>query len=571
MTESSLHDPITESLASIELVSSRIEATFAQVGGQLGKGHSIFQGLNEALANLSQELSCAHFDGATDALQRISGELNGLAEALPAESERLDQLRHAVMDGGALLKSLLKHVGMITIIARSAKIESASLDADRESFGAFTHEAYELGKAVRLSIEGCVRDHDLLAAAIDTAWGRQTEFERRHRAKLGSTSEELTSVFLELRQQRGESIHVAEMAGSRAQTISEVVGRSIISLQTGDSTRQRLDHICEALRHTIEPAATLVPMAADGPVAKVVVQLQAAQLTDTQQDFQKGIDEIDRALSTISSEVSALVEKGRSLHGSREGDAASLLSRVKQSLAHASTLIVLCEEGGRSIDDALTIVNEKLAKFRDAIAAMSNSVIDITLIGMNAGLKAAHLGAKGRAFVVIANEMKFTADQMTGVTSRLSPLLTDIETLSDELRNIRANSDPTVLTNMETVIMSALHEVEGGNDRLEGLMFHLLKEGAEFDEVMAGAHDQMTALGAGVSALPNVARRLEDAVSRPPGSVALAADDEALLDALFARYTMERERQVHRSVLQRYGVVTQEPVQAESDCDIEFF
>jgi hypothetical protein len=46
-------------IASIEEVSSNIEATFAEVGGHLGRGHAMFNDLNDGLAALSQELSGA--------------------------------------------------------------------------------------------------------------------------------------------------------------------------------------------------------------------------------------------------------------------------------------------------------------------------------------------------------------------------------------------------------------------------------------------------------------------------------------------------------------------------------
>lgn len=97
---SSLKHPIADAVASIELVASRIETTFAQVGGQLGEGHGIFQGLNEALADLARELSSAQIEGASGALRDIAGRLKSLADTLPAESALLDQLRRNVAEAG---------------------------------------------------------------------------------------------------------------------------------------------------------------------------------------------------------------------------------------------------------------------------------------------------------------------------------------------------------------------------------------------------------------------------------------------------------------------------------------
>lgn len=561
---------LSDAITSIEQVSSRIETTFAQVGGQLGQGHTIFQGLNESLTALSGELSCAEIGGASAALQDIARRLSDLAEALPAESALLDSLRITVTESGVLLKQLAKHVGMIMIIARSAKIESASLDGDRGNFVAFTQEAFDLGKSVQVSIEGCARDQQLLAAAVETAWSRQSEFERRYRPQLGASTDELRSAFADLERQRNSSVHVADLAGGSARTISEVVGRSIVSLQAGDSTRQRLEHVCDALRQVREVGPSLVPaMPGAGALDQVIVQLEAVQLKDAQQEFETGIGEIVRSLSTIASEVSLLIERGRALHGGKDGDS-SFLSRVRATLAQASNLIAMCEDGGSAIDEALSVVEGTLVKFRDAIASLANSVIDITLIGMNASLKAGHLGDKGRAFVVIANEMKVTADHMSGVAVRLEPLLVRIGGSADELRATRSRNEQNELSGMEAEILQALREVEAGNERLGGLILRLVQEGGEFDRVMNGAMDQMAALGVGVSALPAVAARLETAAG-DFGTAAIDPDGEALLEQLYARYTMERERNVHRDALRGFGISTKEPEPAAEECDFELF
>lgn len=562
---------LAAAITSIEQVSSRIETTFAQVGGQLGQGHTIFQGLNESLSALSGELSCAQIEGASGALQDIARRLNDLAEALPAESALLDRLRITVIESGGLLKQLAKYVGMIMIVARSAKIESASLDGDRGDFVAFTQEAFDLGKSVQISIEDCARDQQLLAAAVETAWSRQTEFERRYRPQLGASTTELRSAFADLQRQRNSSIHVADLAGGSARKISDVVGRSIVLLQAGDSTRQRLEHVCEGLQRVGDAGPTLVPtMTAGGSLDRVIVQLEAAQLKDAQQEFESGIGEIVQSLSTIISEVSLLIERGRSLHGGKDGDS-SFLSRVRGTLAQASNLIAMCEDGGRSIDEALSVVEGTLVKFRDAIANLADSVIDITLIGMNASLKAGHLGAKGRAFVVIANEMKVTADHMSGVAVRLEPLLAGIGGAADELRATRSRNEQHELSSMEAEILRALHEVEAGNERLGGLILRLVQEGGEFDRVMNGAMDQMATLGVGAAALPAVAQRLEGAAG-DLGTVAIDPSDEAVLNQLYARYTMERERNQHRDALRRFGIVTKEPEPAAADeCDFELF
>ncbi|MDA9448596.1 MULTISPECIES: chemotaxis protein [Bradyrhizobium] len=545
---------LTEATTAIEDVSSRIEDVFARVGQELGRGHLIFKELNQGLATLSGELSGAEIEGAATALQEIAARLSELAQALPAESALLETIGKSTAEASSLLKPLFKHIGMITIIARSARIEAASLDGDREGFLAFTQEAYDLGRAVQRSIEGCARDQQRLSEAVATASGRQKEFESRYRAQLVSESAELGAAYSGLRDQRSKSSHLADRASASTRKIAEAVGSAIISLQAGDSTRQRLEHVSHGLGLASESASSLVPetVPSDDGVG-AICRLQAAQLRDAQREFGGDVGQIVGALTAILHDAGSVVGHGRTLFGGEEGGSSSFLTRIKQTLAHASTLIATCESAGRSVDEALAIVEGTLTKFRQAIAGLAEATVDITLIGMNAGLKASHLGSRGSAFVVIANELKATADQVSAGAGRLRPVLDGIERSANELKELRVQGDPTQLAKLEPQILQALREVEAGNERLGKLMSRLVDEGAEFERLMNSAQGLMTRLGESSAALPAVAARLETASAQ---RLQPELQDQAILDDLFARYTMERERDVHREFLQALGLAS---------------
>jgi hypothetical protein len=569
--------PIHSAITAIEDVSSRIEKTFAKVGHQLGRGHAIFIELNQALTALFAELSGAQFEHASQALHDIADRLNGLAEALPTESALLGSLGKAATGASELLKPLFKHIQMISIIARSARIEAASLAEDRENFLAFTGEAFELAKAVQQSLEGCARDQDMLSKAVEIALGRQKDFDLRYRDRLSSAGSDLVSAYAGLQDQRNKSVELANLAGSSTKKIAETVGRSIVSLQAGDSTRQRLEHVCHGLNRADGPAPGIAPRP-DGASAALICALQAMQLKDAQRELDSGVGHIMQSLSAILGDAIAVVGQGRSLYGAQgyvcrgsggQGSgSSSLLARINEGLAQASSLIATCESAGKSVDDALTMVEDTLGKFRNAISGLSEAVVDITLIGMNASLKASHLGTKGNAFVVIANELKATADDVSAGAARLKPILDGIEKSANDLRALRVHGDPAQLTRLEPSILQALREIEAGNERLGGLIGRLVEEGAEFEGLMNSSRDLMTELGKGAEILPDVASRLNAAGGTAPRT-SLVADDEATLDELFSRYTMERERDVHREFLRGFGLAPREPAQAKEQGEID--
>jgi hypothetical protein len=285
----------------------------------------------------------------------------------------------------------------------------------------------------------------------------------------------------------------------------------------------------------------------------LICELQAAQLKDSLSEFDTDIGQIGRSLKALLADATGMIGHGRSLYGGQGGDTSSFLAEIKQTLAQASALIGTCETAGKSVDEALSVVEDMLGKFRHAISGLSEAVVDIILVGMNASLNAGHLGVKGSAFVVIADELKATADQVSNGASRLKPILDRIELSANDLKQLRVNGDPTQLAKLEPSILHAIREIEAGNEQLGQLMNRLVHDGAQFEGLMTGAQALVTALGDASATLPGVTTRLESFAATPEG-VSLVASDEVVLNDLLAHYTMAREREVHGRFLQRFGL-----------------
>jgi hypothetical protein len=220
----------------------------------------------------------------------------------------------------------------------------------------------------------------------------------------------------------------------------------------------------------------------------------------------------------------------------------------------------------------LSVVEETLGKFRRAIFGLSETVIDIILIGMNAGLKAGHLGNKGSAFVVIANELKATANHIAAGAKLLKPALDDIERAANDLKNLRVDGDPSQLAKLEPAILHAVGEIEIGNDRLAQWMKRLVVEGAQFEGLMTAGQGLLAKLGETWATLPGVVARLRCDNETTGG---LSPDEAgaigAVLDDLYAQYTMAGERTIHHAFLQRHGLAGKqaiaEPQANQSDLD----
>jgi len=563
----------TRATRTIENVGNQVEQVFAEVGGHLGAAHGIFAELNSGLNSLSGELSGSKIEGASAAFQDIAARLRGLADALPAETALLAAIGTSTAQASSLLKHLINHIHLITVIARSSRIEAASLEGNRDDFLSFTREASNLATAVQSSIVTCAKEQQQLADAIAAALDGQRQFERQYRDQLVSVSAELLSAFSEIKQLQTQGADLARLAKASTTQIADAVGSAIISLQAGDSTRQRLEHICSGLRRVTDADVGLAPS-----TPPLICLLQAAQLTDTVSEFEADMARINRALTKLSNDSIKIVGHGNSLYGGKSDDMTSFLAVMKQRLAQASGLIFACGHAKVSVDASIAVLEDMLGKFRAAIAALDDTVVDITLIGMNAGLKASHLGTKGRAFVVIANELQLTADRISSAAKMLEPVLGGIGQAADRLKSLRAEEEQLKVADLEASITMAMQEIEAGNAGLGQLMGHLTRESVQFETLMTGARTVMSELGGKFATLPAVASLLEESKhgleTRLPGE---GSDGGKLFDQLYLQYTMQTERDVHLRHCERFGIARpaaaatgREAAQPESE-DVLFF
>jgi hypothetical protein len=570
MADAALADIAIGAATSIEDVGSRIEEVFAKVGGDLGQAHAIFEELARDLGTASRELSGSNIEGASVALQDIAARLSSLAEVLPSESSLLGAIGDRAAQTSALLRHLIKHIQMIRVIARSSRIEAATLDGNRGDFIGFTQEVSDLAHSAQISIVACSKDQEQLSDALAVALSRQLEFEKRYRDQLVSVSGDLISVYSEIKDRQAKSAQLAELARAGTIRMGETVGDAIVSLQAGDSTRQRLEHICRGLLMASGAKVGIAPGSSDvlSAAAPLICKLQAAQLRDIISGFEADITGIGHTLMTLSVDSTKVVGHGRMLFGRQDDDMTSFLALMKQKLAQATVLISACGHAKKSVDASISILEDMLGRFRVAISALDETVVDIILIGMNAGLKAGRLGAQGRTLVVVADERKTTTDHISGGARLLRPVLEKMAQSADRLKGLRMEEDSLHVTDTENLIISAIREIEVGNGQLNQLMAHLMRESLQFEGLMTGAKAMMSALGEKSAALPGVAVRLENIGRTIQG----LSSDEAhgvseLFEELYMQYTMEIEREVHLKHSDRFGIIHKTPVSVPHQAD----
>ncbi len=535
----------------------QIDRTFAEVGDRLGRGLAIFDALNQSLTALSGELAGSDMEATRKALLDLAADLRALSGGLPRETRNLQDIAvHSGIASQSLVR-LLDHMRLIALLARSARIEAVSVQSSQRDFGDFTNEIVALTDRARRMVEDCARDHQHLTGLLGSALQRQQAFAGQYAGVLVGLAGKLEGSLGQLDQRSRKSAALVKDAAAHSGKISLAVGHAIISLQSGDGIRQRLEHSLAALRLAADPASAgqALSLADSAALVAVLKHLQAAQLRETAAVLKADIEPIDATLQVLADDTATMLDLGHALYGGEDASSTSFLEELKAELAEATDLIGKCDAARGVVDQVTTALAGLLDQFEHAVAALADIVRDIVLIGMNAGLRAARVGSAGRGLVVIAQELKSAADEIARDADKLTPAFLAMQQSSAALKQ-RDGRGSAELNALAETMRQSLAQMDESGQRLGATLKQLSHDGAEFGSIIEAARLMFSNAAATAEIVAGASSLLQGSPSARP--LLGKADSEKLATLLQTRiwpsYTMAAERNIHTAVLSECGI-----------------
>jgi uncharacterized phage infection (PIP) family protein YhgE len=568
-------EPIDDTLPaladSLEQCAQQIEETFTRVGDQLGDGLTLFETLNGSLRDLSGELASGDMDSTRDALRRLAGDLRAFGDGLPIETETLQDIATRNADATQSLGQLREHLQLIAILARSTRIEAASVQFNRGDLGDFTNKIVALTGQAKQTVDDCVRDHDRLTDLLGKTLAQQRDFVAQYRNSLSSVAGKLEQSVVGLRDRVAKSVAMTADAAAHAVKISTAVGGAIFSMQSGDSIRQRLEHSFFALRFA-DRAVTNGEFAEEDwssgertAIDLVLRRIHTVQLRQAALVLKGDVREIDAALAVLKGDTASLVGLGRSLFaGDDASSSRSFLEVLEAELGEASSLIQKCDAARDVVDRATAALTSSLNQFQQTVSGLSETIQDIVMIGTNAGLLAGRLGSEGRGLVVIAGEVKLVAAHIAKDASRLNPIFSSMQKASRDLQD-RDRHGANDMAALDGALRRSLDQMRKSGSRLSATLERLARDGVEFGAVVGDSRLKFSNAAASGEVVGGVAEILERAQSAD-GFVSPADGDvvvEALSRYVLPTYTMAAEREIHHQVLGECGLSSASSAAAE--------
>lgn len=545
--------PLPVMMADLAARRPAIEAAFLDVGDRLTKCMTLLNRHTALFEALPRDFESAELAEATTALHSLGAETGAMAASFAAERMAMGELVAALAGADAPISNLVRAVKMIGIMAVNARVMAASID-DMEDVEVFTGDIARLSSEADATVRAFSNTYRRLVDHVRRTEARRGEFEQNHRRRLLDLSSGLETRLGQLAERRREASAAGSRTGEMTRQIAGRVGAVVLSLQVGDNTRQRLEHVEAALGLLDDlthgrrgPAVAGIDWseAAGSPaLVAVVTRLQSAQLAGAADHLEEEVKAGEAALRSLQSDVTEMVRQSRLVATGSVKGAEAPLAALNAELRDAGAMLRVCETERGKLDAMAAEAGEVVRSLLSRIADIRAIESSMRLLSLNATMKCARLGSKGRALNVITQQLReLTAETVVSAESTAYSL----QRVSEAARRVTAAASADSagrVGRLEEEAQRALRLVESVDGRLASAVGVLADEAPELLRLLGGA-------AAAYATQRRVARTLDSAAAQLNGFAGTrpSLTDDEYAEAVFAHlrktYTMQGERQIH--------------------------
>ncbi|GAB2175407.1 hypothetical protein [Dongia sp. agr-C8] len=574
-------DTLERALGEIGQAARMTEGTFVGIGQRLEASINTIDGLTATFKTLMEELGSDALVQATADLSQVSARIGALAHA-PRDGEAVLGKISGLTDAmKSRVGRMRKAVQAVDVLAVNAKIAAAHLKTGGEGFATFAEEITRAMKVAEENLDGFAEQLDAMSERLKAATASQRALSQQRDQAIRTIPDQLARSVSAIAGRRRQAESTAAAIQQKTVEVGTRVGTAVMAMQIGDTSRQRIEHsefaltlaarlFGRATRSAVDFDLAAVPTEEKLRLLDAIGALSLAQLTDTAEELDDQLGEIAASLSQLAGDADEIAGLGQQTYSSDGSQAGSFLSELEEDVRHARGLL---EDLGNAQTEGDGVMAGVLATTKALvrnISAIQSLESDIRLMGLNTTLRSSRLGDEGRALTVIAQELRtcsnLTATEAEAVLADLDAMVTAAGASSGadperrlaeitELTNILVTSVDR-LAKTATSLSTALETLDRDSETVAESLRQTSSEIRAKAEIGAILKQASAALAGVQSGAP-----LDEEMGDPGG----------ILAAIFGKYTMAREREVHARVLKcELPAVTETPAAGAGDDDIFF-
>jgi len=524
--------------AALIAVSGSLEADFLDAGERLESAIGVLGALSGRFDTLLGELQSDALRAATADLSQAARRVSALAGTRHGEQEALAQVGRRASAIEGRVPPMRKAVKAVEVLAINARIAAAGIGSAGADFQSFLSELVRPLTVAQSTLERFSSELAALGARVRGACADRAQFERQQSSAIESIPRRLSSGVEAIAAHGARAAAAAAAIGRRSQQVRARVGQAVSALQIGDTTRQRIEHVVEALARLDR-----------GMVAPTVLRLMRAQLEDAAAELEREAERTVAALTELGSDAQEIVRLGQGAAGGTAAGGASFLAELQDQVGKAGALLGGFDAARLEAARVVDSVSDAVERLGGHISTISSLEADLRVMGLNTTLKCARLGALGRPLSVIAQELRVYANETAAEASAVMAELEAVRGLADGLRARAAVGGDAEIAGVGEVMAGSLARLEAAERSLAEALAALARDSAAVAGLLIETAARFALDRGPVPALRAAAARLGAAGDIDGTAAVIGEAEAALLETIARSYTMERERAVHARAL----------------------
>ncbi len=536
-----------------------IEVKFLGAGEVLSEAVDGIGALIAALDDLTGALDPAAIAATAQDLTDAAAKLTALPVNHDARRRAVSDLDRHRVELARSLSDMRQSLAYMRAFTMNIKITAGGIAQADTEFGVFAQEMASRIESGRTEVDGLQRELDALQKPIAGVFRHGETMAARCAELIPLVPDQLLASATLIGDHHGRIAAAAAAAAEVARAIRKKVGRILSALQIGDITRQRIEHVQAGLALIDEIGGDL--SAGQYAEASALVQLlQAIQLGEALQDFDREVSQIVTSMSGLGTDAQALMKLRDLAYGQGAEANTGVLRSLEGRLDAAQGLVREIEAAetevlrtGQHTAEAAEILANRLA----AIQAMKS---DVVYMALNTMLKSCRIGEAGRPLATIAVELRTHAGYLEQIAGKSLVTLNHLIAAAGQMTGDGANgseSDGSDLPGQaanETLGVAA-RRIGAASDRTETDIRRLAERGEAVLTLLnrsTGRFGFQDEIG---QALAGAAAELSDfAKDAQPCGADLRDRLAAGLGRLYAGYTMVQEREAHQAFLEAWDI-----------------
>jgi hypothetical protein len=549
-----------------------IEAAFVAAGDRLSEGASLLNKLTRLFEAMPSALQGEEVGEAVQHLDAVSVRALALSERFDFEKSDLDSLVGVVTAASSPIASLRRTIKMMGIVSINARVTAAGIVSSDDDFEVFTADIKSLSDTAGKTIQEFAQVYRQLADEVSRAAYQRSAFEGTHSNTLTSLAQKLSTAMMGLNQHQLLAAESSVETGRVGRQITGRIGNTVMALQVGDATRQRLEHV-EALLDALSSLAQTGTF--DGEVVDpehipaciaALTALQDELFGDCVDTFADEVSAAQNALRELVSDASIIISLSKEFQGEGNGSGAAI-STLNAQVGTAVTT-VNDFEGERGKLEATSIsVQDLVRKLLEHVEAVQEIEASMHLVSLNTAVRCAQMGPRGAPLTIIAMQLReLTGETVTAAQAAMEQLTKATE-FASKLHDAQAHSAEGPVGELERRAKAALAILMELDQRISVALKQLNTDAPRVIRLLQTAEHGLEGQTRLVEQLDAVKSEIE-ALRRQDAPAQLPEPLKPIFAKLRKLYTMEAERQIHDRLVG--APVAASPVVAVAEDDTFF-